>query len=115
MAAKDKDDYLIDLLVDMGQLTSAQLAAYRVEADANGENLIDHLLAKNVIRPTDVAQAKAAHFGYEFINLSDIRLTDNVISALPRQVAKRYRAVPVAKHDHRHWPSRCRTSRTWTR
>jgi general secretion pathway protein E/type IV pilus assembly protein PilB len=95
-----KDDYLIDLLVDMGQVNSAQLAPLREEASANGEGLVDHLLAKKIIRQVDVAQAKAAHFGYEYINLSDIRLTDDVIAAVPRQMAKRYRAVPVSKHDH---------------
>jgi general secretion pathway protein E/type IV pilus assembly protein PilB len=94
-----KDDYLIDLLVDMGQVSNQQLAAVREEIDASGEGVVDTLLAKKIIRPIDVAQAKATHFGYEFINLSEIRLTDDVISAIPRHVAKRYRAIPVAKHD----------------
>ena len=98
MAAKD--DYLIDLLVDMGQVSSQQLATVREETGANGEGVVDTLLARKIIRPVDVAQAKASHFGYEFVNLSDMRLTDDVIAAMPRHVAKRYRAVPVAKHDH---------------
>ena len=72
MAAKDKDDYLIDWLVDMGQLTSEQLAPDREESDANGERLVDLLLSKKIIRSIDVAQAKAAHFGYEYINLERI-------------------------------------------
>jgi general secretion pathway protein E/type IV pilus assembly protein PilB len=95
-----KDDYLIDLLIDMGQLTNEQVAPIREESSVNGEGVIDLLLSHKIIRPVDVAQAKAAHFGYEFINLSDIRLTDDVISSVPRHVAKRYRAIPVAKHDH---------------
>ena len=84
----------------MGLVTNDQLAAAREDSASNGEHLVDLLLSKKVIRPVDVAQAKATHFGYEFINLSDIRLTDDVIAAVPRHVAKRYRAVPVAKHDH---------------
>jgi len=95
-----KDDYLIDLLIDMGQLSEEQVAPVREEASSNGDSLVHLLLDKKIIRPVDVAQAKANHFGYEFINLSDMRLTDDVISAVPRHVAKRYRAVPVAKHDH---------------
>jgi type IV pilus assembly protein PilB len=95
-----KDDYLIDLLIDMGQLSEEQVAPLREEAAASGDGLIHLLLDRKIIRPIDVAQAKAAHFGYEFINLNDIRLTDDVISSVPRHVAKRYRAVPVAKHDH---------------
>jgi general secretion pathway protein E/type IV pilus assembly protein PilB len=95
-----KDDYLIDLLGDMGQVSSEQLAAAREEADSSGEGVVDTLLAKKVIRSVDVAQAKASHFGYEFVNLSELRLSDEVIAAVPRTVAKRYRAVPVSKHEH---------------
>jgi type IV pilus assembly protein PilB len=95
-----KDDYLIDLLLDMGQVNSEQLAAVREEAEASGEGVVDTLLSKKIIRAVDVAQAKAAHFGYEFVNLSELRLSDDAISAVPRTVAKRYRAVPVSKHDH---------------
>jgi type IV pilus assembly protein PilB len=95
-----KDDYLIDLLIDMGQLTNEQVAPVREESAANGEGVIDLLLTHKIIRPVDVAQAKAAHFGYEYINLGDVRLTDDVISSVPRHVAKRYHAIPVAKHDH---------------
>jgi general secretion pathway protein E/type IV pilus assembly protein PilB len=95
-----KDDYLIDLLIDMGHLTEAQVAPVREEAAASGENLVHLLLDRKIVKPVDVAQAKANHFGFEFINLGDLRLTDDVISSVPRHVAKRYRAVPVAKHDH---------------
>jgi type IV pilus assembly protein PilB len=95
-----KDDYLIDLLIDMGQLSEEQVAPVREDASSNGDGLVHLLLDRKIIRPVDVAQAKANHFGYEFINLADIRLTDDVISAVPRHVAKRYRAVPVAKHEN---------------
>src|ERR1700685_4005142 len=84
----------------MGLVTNEQIAAAREESESNGEGVLDLLLSHKTIRNIDVAQAKAAHFGYEFINLSDIRLTDDVISSVPRHVAKRYRAVPVARHDH---------------
>ena len=87
-------------MIDMGQLTDDQVAPVREEAAANGESLIHLLLERKIIRPVDVAQAKAAHFGYEYISLSDLRLTDDVISSVPRNIAKRYRAIPVAKHDH---------------
>src|ERR1017187_10917252 len=97
MAAKD--DYLIDLLVDMGHVITEQLAPMREEADANAEGLVDLLLSRKVISSTDVAQAKAAHFGYEFVNLSTLRLPDDVIKTVPRHVAKRYRAVPVSNHN----------------
>jgi general secretion pathway protein E/type IV pilus assembly protein PilB len=95
-----KDDYLIELLIDMGLVTNEQLAPIREQAESTGEGLVDLLLTQKIVRPIDVAQAKAAHFGYELVTFSDFRLTDDVISAVPRHIAKRYRAVPVAKHGN---------------
>ena len=96
MAAKD--DYLLDVLVDMGIVTEEQVSPVRDEAQAKGEGVVDALVSRRILSPTDVAQAKAAHFGVEFINLGELKLSDDVIASVPRHVAKRYRAVPVGKH-----------------
>ena len=98
MAARD--DYLIDTLVDMGLVTDDQLGPLRQEADSTGEGLVDTLVAKKIISAGQVAQAKAAQFGVEFVNLGDMRLTDEVISAVPRHIAKKYNVVPVYRHDN---------------
>ncbi|MGI8967370.1 MAG: GspE/PulE family protein [Limisphaerales bacterium] len=94
-----KDDYLIDLLVDVGVVDNDQLAALRAETETTGEGVVELLVNRKMIRPLDVAQAKAAHFGTELVNLSELKLSDEVIAAVPRHVAKRYRAVPVARHN----------------
>jgi type IV pilus assembly protein PilB len=95
-----KDDYLVDLLVDMGHVSAEQLVPLREEAAANSEGLLDLLLSRKIVSPSNVAQAKASHFGYEFVTLSNLRLPDDVIASIPRHVAKRYRAVPVSKHNN---------------
>ena len=102
MAAKD--DYLIDILVDMGLVNNQQLAAAREETGLQRRGPCC-IFYRKIVRPVDVAQAKAAHFGYEFINLSEMRLTDDVIAAVPRNWPSgigRYR-----------WPST--TTRSWWR
>src|SRR5258708_22328843 len=58
------------------------------------------MLANKLIRPADVAKAKAAHFGAEVVNLGDLRLTDDVISLIRRDIAKKFRAVPVSKNGN---------------
>jgi type IV pilus assembly protein PilB len=90
-----KDDYLIEMLVDMGLVTDEQLAAARSEAETSGEGVVDTLASQGALRAADVAQAKAAHFGAEFTSLQDVRLDDALIGAVPRHIAKRYNAVPV--------------------
>jgi len=79
----------------MGYVTNEQLVPIRAEADTTGEGVVDTLVSKGVLSASVVAQAKATHFGAEFIHLSDLRLGDDVIAAVPRHVAKRYNVVPV--------------------
>jgi general secretion pathway protein E/type IV pilus assembly protein PilB len=93
-----RDDYLIDHLVEMGYATRDQVEALRPEAEANGAGLLDLLLERKIVRPVDVTTAKASHFGVDFVSLRDLRLDDDVISAVPRHIAKRYRVVPVYRH-----------------
>jgi type IV pilus assembly protein PilB len=94
-----KDDFLIDTLVDMALLTSEQVTEAKNDADNSGEGVIDTLVAKGVLKSSQVAQAKAANFGVEYVDLAEMKLTDDVIATVPRHVAKKFNAVPVYKID----------------
>jgi general secretion pathway protein E/type IV pilus assembly protein PilB len=96
----EKDDYLVDMLVDLGFVAPQQVVALRAEAQSAGVGVVDLMLANKLIRPADVTQAKAAHFGAEVVNLSEIKIDDDVIAMIPRHIAKKYRVVPVFKHDN---------------
>src|SRR6185503_8086579 len=95
-----KDDYLLDNLIELGYLTSDQVEEVRGEAAAGGTGVVDLLLERKVITSAILTQAKAAHFGMEVVNLAEVRLEDEVISSVPRHVAKRYRVVPIFKHGN---------------
>ena len=96
----EKDDYLADILVDLGFVSPDKVAEARREAAEAGVGVVDLLLANKVVRPADVTQAKAAHFGAEVVNLSELQIADDVIAAIPRHIARKYRVVPVFKHDN---------------
>ena len=97
MAAKD--DYLIDTLIDLGYVTHDQVASVQPDAESSGEGVIDLLVTRKIIPSTAVTQAKATYFNAEVVTLADMRLPDEVVAAIPRHVAKRYRVVPVYRHD----------------
>ena len=97
MAAKD--DYLLDTLVDLGYVTHEQIASVQPDAEASGEGVVDLLVTRRIIPASAVTQAKATYFHAEVVSLSDMRLEDDVVSAIPRHIAKRYRVVPVYRHD----------------
>ena len=84
----------------MGLVTEDQLSPIREEADSTGEGVVDTLIAKRLLTSANVAQAKAAQFGVEFVNLSEMRLTDEAIGAIPRHIAKKYNVVPLFRHDN---------------
>lgn len=98
MAAKD--DYLLENLIDLGYVTHGQVEELRSEAEASGVGVVDLLLERKIINGAILTQAKAAHFGAEVVSLSEIRLDDELISSVPRNIAKRYRVVPVFRHGH---------------
>ncbi len=95
----EKDDYLADVLVDLGLAQADVVAKAREEAHASGVGVIDYLLANNIVRPADVTQAKAAQFGAEVVQLGAMKLDDEVISIIPRHIAKKYRVIPLFKTD----------------
>src|SRR5688572_5406792 len=95
-----RDDYLIDQLIELGYVTHQQVDALRSEADAAGGGVVDLLVDRKIITANDVANAKAAHFGVEVVNLSELKLDDSVIATVPRHIAKRYRCIPVYRHGN---------------
>ena len=96
----EKDDYLVDILVDLGFVNADQVAGLRNEAGSAGVGVVDLMLANKLVRPADVAQAKAAHFGAEVVNLSDVKLTDEIINIIRRDIAKKYRAIPIFRDEN---------------
>jgi len=95
----EKDDYLIDMLVDLGFVENSQVESARAEANASGVGVVDYMVANNMVRPADVTQAKAAHFGAEVVHLQNIQIPDDVIAAVPRHIARKYQVVPVSRAE----------------
>src|SRR5438093_4604022 len=88
------------MLVDLGFVSAEQLGQARTEAQNAGVGVVDLMMANKLVRPADVTQAKAAHFGAEVVNLSEVKVADDVISVIPRHIARKYRVIPVFKHDN---------------
>ena len=76
----EKDDYLVDILVDLGFVTPDQVATLKPEAQSAGVGLVDLMVANKLVRPADVTQAKAAHFGAEVVALNGLKIEDEVIA-----------------------------------
>jgi general secretion pathway protein E/type IV pilus assembly protein PilB len=62
--------------------------------------VVDALVERKLLMPGDVTSAKAAYYGAEVVPLSEMKIEDGVISAMRRDLAKRYRAIPVYQHGN---------------
>jgi general secretion pathway protein E/type IV pilus assembly protein PilB len=94
-----KDDYLIDTLADMGLVTNSQIEEIRAEAEAAGQGVVDTMLAKKLVAPADVTQARAVQFGAAVVDLAGRKFDKETLDAIPRHVAKRYRVMPLEVSD----------------
>src|SRR5690242_11616191 len=88
------------MLVDLGFITRAQADHARTEAQSAGVGVVDLLVANKVIRQADVIQAKAAHFGVEVVHLAEMNIGNDVINAVTKDIARKYRVIPVFKHGN---------------
>ncbi len=86
-------------MLETGLLASELVEEGRAEAEVNGEGVLDTLVKKGSVDSSVVTMAKATYFGVESVNLTDLHLTDEVIGLIPRHVAKKFNAVPVAQSD----------------
>lgn len=91
------EDYIVEILVDVGLITRAQVQDARERAQ--GGSVIKTLVGEGSLSQEDVSRTLAAQNGMEFLDLSTIVPPPDVIEAMPLEYARRYRAVPVQIRD----------------
>ncbi len=94
-----QDEYVVQILNDVGLVTHDDILKARELTKLGGVGLLAALLKSGKITDADVSKALAGQFGMDFIQLADYRVPDEVIAMVPRHIARRYKVVPVYKHD----------------
>jgi type IV pilus assembly protein PilB len=84
------------LLLADGVLTSEQLEAALVEAEASGRRLGEILVERTWISGHDLAAALARQADLAYLDLRQVQLDRTAASLLPEKFARRYRALPVS-------------------
>lgn len=88
------EDFLIELLVESGDLTQADIDAVRPHKKPK-ETLIEALLKSGRLTEETVAQKLAYSSGMDYIDLSKIEIDPTVTEAMDAEVAIRYKVVPI--------------------
>src|SRR5207302_1265179 len=70
------------------------------EAEANDKvSVVDRLIEHGIVSLEDVTRALAAQANMDFVDLSQLTISNEVIHMIDANVARRYKVVPVAQVD----------------
>ncbi len=91
------EDYIVEILQDVGLITRAQAIDARDRAQVGG--VLKTLIEDGHITQEDVARTLAAQNGMEFLDLATVVPSPDVIETMSLENARRYRAVPTQIRD----------------
>ncbi len=94
-----QDEFVIEILRDVGLVSHDQIQQAKEHAEANKIGAVEALVKLGFVTERDVTKALANQFGLEMISLADYRVPDEVVACMPRHIARRYKVMPVYKHD----------------
>ena len=95
-----QDEYIVEILRDVGLISHEDILKAKERVKAEGVGLVDALVLQGRISHMDVSKALASQFNMDTINLAEYRVPDEVLALVPKHVARRYKVVPVSKHDN---------------
>lgn len=91
-----KDDYLLEAIGQLHFASHQEIGLAREEAKRSPEkSAIDVLLERRVLTPALVAQAKAAHFGVQAVELRSQSIHPSIIELVPARIAHWYGIIPI--------------------
>ncbi len=94
------DDYILEILENMGLVSREQAIAARQIATQEDEPVMDVLAREGVVAKLDMLKALAGQFGMETISLTGLDIPREVLDMVPGEVAQRYKVVPVFKNEN---------------
>ena len=94
-------DFILELLTEHGVIDQAQIdEGWERVANSEGKlDIIDALKELEYIDDNEMMAILAQQFGLETLDLQGYQIPQEVIEAVPAEIAKQYKIVPVMKHD----------------
>jgi general secretion pathway protein E/type IV pilus assembly protein PilB len=94
------DEYVLEVLQEEGLVTAVQIAETRKSLGVDSASALDELVKRGVLSETDVLRTVAHRFGMEMISLAGLDLAPDVVTAVPQDIARRYKVIPVHRRDN---------------
>lgn len=100
------DDFVIQLALDKGVLTAEQIKAAKAvvaghtDLTVSPPSVVDVLIAEQGFSAKQAAKLLADEFGMPMIEMANVRPSTELLALLPRQLAVKYTAFPVAREGN---------------
>ena len=93
------DAYVLEVLKEEGLVTPGQIE--ETERRLPGQSsVVDALVAEHAVSGEDILRVLASRFGMEMISLANLQIPPDALSAVPVEIARKYKVIPVSKHDN---------------
>lgn len=83
-----------DVLVSLKLLSKDQLDEAKIESVRAGTDLDETLLNMKVLSKEDVTKTKAISMGVPYVDLTQVKVDQNILKNITKELAKKYQAVP---------------------
>jgi general secretion pathway protein E/type IV pilus assembly protein PilB len=93
------DEYVLEVLKEEGMVEPGQIEAAR-QAMPLHTSVVDALIAAKIMTFEDVLSVLSSRFGMEMISLVNLHIPPEAIASVPVDVARKYKVMPVSKHDN---------------
>jgi type IV pilus assembly protein PilB len=88
-----------EVLVKQGKMSSSQLQEARQIAQATGGKLQDVIPKQGYASVEEVTQAIAAVYGFPYVDVSTVKISESVVELVPESVARENNILPLEEDD----------------
>ncbi len=92
------EDYVLDLLRDVGLVTRQQVDDARGRLNGSG-SLVELLVADGAVSADDISRSLAAQAHMHWVDLTEMTVPHDVINEISTADARRFRMVPIARNE----------------
>jgi general secretion pathway protein E/type IV pilus assembly protein PilB len=93
------DEYVLEVLKEEGLVSPEQIEQAQRNIPLHG-SVVDALINLKLLPYEDVLRVLASRFGMEMVSLVNLPIPPEAIAAVPVDVARKFKIVPVSKHDN---------------
>ncbi len=97
MLALETQQLLEQLLAQQGLVTQEKLSTLRSDAKKQKTTLVALLTQQKVVGEEDLTRVMAQANGIPYADLHNVTVADNILAAMPRDLAKSYMTVPFGE------------------